>query len=301
MNKHEALRLRRKAIRDLRKTGMTEQEVAEAVGVSLDELQRISKVKGTPNVPARIANRIYPGDRQGAKTGGEFAPPVPAEGRNELGRSTIQENVDAYNKKLANHPERRCTATSSQTGQQCRKWAVPGTLPGVCKYHGGASKQVRMKARERLDNASDLMAKELLGIATNGASETNRLAAIRDALDRSGIRSPTQVEIGPKPYEEIYDGIASGPREASRSARGFVGEPLPEGFGGPEGFSGEDASRNPVTPKSQGAGLPTEEPLRTPESEDLPDGSRKYRRPAIVGLEAIERANQLRFGEIERG
>ena len=46
------------------------------------------------------------------------------------------------------------------------------------------------------------MAKELLGIATGAESDSVRLAAIRDALDRSGIRAPSQVEIGIKPYEE---------------------------------------------------------------------------------------------------
>ena len=69
-------------------------------------------------------------------------------------------------------------------------------------YHDGASKIVRQAARNRLDNAADRMAKELLGIATGAESESVRLAAIRDALDRSGIRAPSQVEIGIKPYEE---------------------------------------------------------------------------------------------------
>ena len=39
------------------------------------------------------------------------------------------------------------------------------------------------------------MARELPGIATNGQSEAVRLTAIRDALDRAGLKPPTQVEL----------------------------------------------------------------------------------------------------------
>jgi len=41
------------------------------------------------------------------------------------------------------------------------------------------------------------MAKELLGIATGAESESVKLAAVRDALDRAGLAKPAQVEIGP--------------------------------------------------------------------------------------------------------
>jgi hypothetical protein len=53
-------------------------------------------------------------------------------------------------------------------------------------------------------------------------SESVRLSAIKDALDRAGVSAKTavEVEVGPpKPYEQILDGLAvieSGSREAYR-------------------------------------------------------------------------------------
>lgn len=55
------------------------------------------------------------------------------------------------------------------------------------------------------------MAKELLGIATSAESEAVKLAAVKDALDRGGLKPPTQVEIGPKapePWEELLGDVA---------------------------------------------------------------------------------------------
>jgi hypothetical protein len=58
------------------------------------------------------------------------------------------------------------------------------------------------------------MAKELLGIADSGQSEAVRLAAIKDALDRSGIQAKTavSVEVSTKPFEIVFDAITAGPR-----------------------------------------------------------------------------------------
>jgi hypothetical protein len=44
-------------------------------------------------------------------------------------------------------PPMRCTATSKYTGEQCKKWAVPGTT--VCHMHGVTSNGAR-KAEERV-------------------------------------------------------------------------------------------------------------------------------------------------------
>ena len=68
------------------------------------------------------------------------------------------------------------------------------------------------------------MAREQLGIATNGQSEAVRLAAIRDALDRAGLKPPTQVELGhPSAFEVVFTDIVSGSRAESRRARGYYG------------------------------------------------------------------------------
>src|SRR6478609_3567356 len=89
---------------------------------------------------------------------------------------------------------KRCTAHSSRTGKPCKGFRVPGT--NVCKMHGGAAPQVKRKARERLEEASDRLARELLKMATDpSVSESVRLSAIKDALDRGGVSAKTAVEV----------------------------------------------------------------------------------------------------------
>jgi hypothetical protein len=72
---------------------------------------------------------------------------------------------------------------------------------------------VKRKARERLEEASDRLARELLSMATDpNVSESVRLSAIKDALDRGGVsaKSAVEVEVGPpKPWEQIMCGLTS--------------------------------------------------------------------------------------------
>jgi hypothetical protein len=117
-------------------------------------------------------------------------------------------------------PDRRCKA-HKKNGEQCKNASVPGAT--VCRFHGGAAKHVKAAARARLENAADLMAKQLLGIALTAEGESVKLAAIRDALDRAGLKPPAEVVLSQgetKPYEELFEGIAGGSRAESRRARG---------------------------------------------------------------------------------
>ncbi|MDQ1202706.1 hypothetical protein QE449_003324 [Rhodococcus sp. SORGH_AS303] len=94
----------------------------------------------------------------------------------------------------------------------------------VCRMHGGSAPQVKAAARVRLDRAADRMAKELLGIADDESTPPAvRLAAIRDALDRTGVSAKTAVEVtvGPaEPWEQVFQGLVGGSRAESRAARG---------------------------------------------------------------------------------
>jgi hypothetical protein len=125
------------------------------------------------------------------------------------------------------NPARRCVA-HKKTGERCRRWAIRGGT--VCPHHGGSSVAVRARARQRLEEAADRMAKELLGIAVGAESESVRLNAIRDALDRAGVSAKQALELStarePQPWEVVladiaFDGIAKITREESRARRGL--------------------------------------------------------------------------------
>lgn len=120
---------------------------------------------------------------------------------------------------------RRCVAHKGN-GDRCLKAAIKGAT--VCRTHGGATRHVRNAARVRLENAADLMAKKLLGIAISGESEAVRLNAIRDALDRAGLKAPSEVVLSQgemKPYETVFESIGGDPAVA-----GFPSVPIGEGI-----------------------------------------------------------------------
>jgi hypothetical protein len=126
------------------------------------------------------------------------------------------------------------------------------------------------------------MAQELLRIASSAESESVRLGAVKDALDRAGLGAKTAIEIEvgpPKPYEQILGGISAITREESRARRGVpdaapawtppalaAGNPdvvdaevLDDGSsGGPGMAPHESAGREwPTGPAGPGTGLQT--------------------------------------------
>lgn len=118
----------------------------------------------------------------------------------------------------------QCTAHSKRSGERCKRPAMNGTT--VCRNHGGAAPQVKRKAQQRLAEAADRMAKELLGIATSSeVSDAVKLAAIKDALDRAGLKPSTSVDVsvgGPAAWEQMVSGLTTTTRAESRAARGLV-------------------------------------------------------------------------------
>lgn len=117
--------------------------------------------------------------------------------------------VTYYEDRL-NNP-RRCRATNAR-GEPCGMWAIKGAT--VCRMHGGSAGQVKRKAKQRLEEAADRMAKELLNIATSAESEAVKLNAVRDALDRAGLaaKHAVEVEVDPQPWEQVFAGIAAAAR-----------------------------------------------------------------------------------------
>lgn len=89
--------------------------------------------------------------------------------------------------------DRRCTARSSQTGEPCKRYAIAGGT--VCPSHGGSAPAVKEAARRRLLEWVDPVAAELVRLALEAESESVRLAACRDLLDRVGVVDPKETEI----------------------------------------------------------------------------------------------------------
>ena len=129
-------------------------------------------------------------------------------------------------------PSRRCAA-HKKTGERCKNAAILGST--VCRFHGGAAKHVKRAARARIENAADVMARQLLGLALTAEGEGVKLAAIKDALDRAGLKAPSEVILSQgetKPWEELFEGISTVSREESRAARGYAGVDSSEGNAG---------------------------------------------------------------------
>lgn len=184
-------------------------------------------------------------------------------------------------------PERRCRA-HKKNGEQCKNAAIKGAT--VCRYHGGAAPHVKRAARARLENAADLMAKQLLGIALTAEGEAVKLAAIRDALDRAGLKPPAEVVLSQgetKPYEELFDDIASGSRAESRRARG-----LPEMDDDFAGFGAEEQD-TPAPPAMDAEIHSQPEPPREPRPRES-GRERDAQPPArhITGEAAFTLANE---------
>lgn len=88
---------------------------------------------------------------------------------------------------------RRCTATSKQSQQRCKRSAILGG--SVCFTHGGAAPQVQRKARERLLELVEPALVEMTKIVLNKSTPPNvKLAAIKDILDRSGLGAVQKIE-----------------------------------------------------------------------------------------------------------
>lgn len=94
----------------------------------------------------------------------------------------------------------------NKDGSQCKASPLRGAT--VCRMHGGAAPQVRKKAAERLEQAADRMAQQLLAIAEDkGLPAPVRLAAIRDALDRAGLHRGSDLVVEVKPWERVAQAI----------------------------------------------------------------------------------------------
>lgn len=144
---------------------------------------------------------------------------------------------------IGGNGERRICTAHKKTGERCKATAMNGT--NVCGAHGGRSPQVKRKARQRLEEAADRLARELLRMAedTNLAPAV-KLAALRDALDRAGLtaKQAHEVEVSLKPWEQVLAGIDDVETTTRAEARRRRGEFDPDDPGDVQPWTYENTS-----------------------------------------------------------
>ena len=107
-------------------------------------------------------------------------------------------------------PEPVKCGARNRDGSPCKASPIRGAT--VCRMHGGASPQVLRRAKERLENSAEKMARLLLQMAEDpNVPHAVRLAAIRDALDRAGITAKQTLEVEAEWHSIITDIVAEAP------------------------------------------------------------------------------------------
>ncbi|MCU1592421.1 MAG: hypothetical protein JWP11_3677 [Frankiales bacterium] len=93
------------------------------------------------------------------------------------------------------HKPGRCKGhRSDSSGKACQQYRVRGAA--VCVRHGASAPQVRQAARLRLLEAADLMAGQMVKLATDTTvPPAVRQRAMADVLDRAGLSARQYVEV----------------------------------------------------------------------------------------------------------
>lgn len=99
----------------------------------------------------------------------------------------------------------QCTAKAKSTGTQCARAAIAGGT--VCRVHGGAAPQVKAKAMQRLIDAAEDAAAELIRIIQNAESESVRVSAIKELFERAGIGEAQRVALEGEGLNITLNGI----------------------------------------------------------------------------------------------
>ncbi|WP_431233770.1 hypothetical protein ACQ856_03495 [Mycolicibacterium psychrotolerans] len=217
-------------------------------------------------------------------------------GRTADGRSLNSAAVAEHDAQLAANEERRCVATNSR-GERCRKFAIYGGT--VCKSHGGATRRVVDKARIRVQMAGDRLMGKLIDVAFDDTKPPDtQLRAIRDALDRAGLKPPSEVVLSqgePRAYETVFDTIGGAPSESLEESIDYGQNDSPAPAynpidDAPEAEAGEDSAQSAADEQASHSSDPEPPPPSRPR-ENARDRPRQPPVRHITGEAAIYLAN----------
>lgn len=97
----------------------------------------------------------------------------------------------------------RCSAHRTN-GDPCNAFAIKGGT--VCNKHGGSAPQVKKKAAERIQEAADPAAANLVRwMGDPKVDMTTRVRIAQDLLDRAGVskNAKVEVDVGIRRYEQL--------------------------------------------------------------------------------------------------
>ena len=88
---------------------------------------------------------------------------------------------------------RRCTANSKQASRRCKRRPAPGAT--TCAMHGAKAPQVQRSARLRLAELADPAIAQLARLLASAESETVKIRAVENILDRTGFPRRHEVDV----------------------------------------------------------------------------------------------------------
>jgi hypothetical protein len=102
---------------------------------------------------------------------------------------------------------RRCTANKVNTGERCKAPAIKGGT--VCRVHGGAAKQVKKAAKERLMDMVEPALTELHRVLTKrDTDDAVKVRAALGILDRTGFRQGVDLNVQVTAFEDaVHDAV----------------------------------------------------------------------------------------------
>jgi len=119
-----------------------------------------------------------------------------------------------------------------KTGERCKKAPIRGGT--ICSKHGGRAPHIKAAAKRRLEEASDRLAKQLLGMAEDPKmAPAVKLAALKDALDRAGLSPRQALDVSHEltPFQELLEKIQKGPAPQDFNYRPEGADPHDDRFG----------------------------------------------------------------------